>query len=213
MKQTLKIAALAAGVVLLAGCGQKAAQKSPTDTGAKNANTPKMEQKSAASDVISSIADAMKSGKAMKCDYSIKDKDGNETKMSAYVDGKKYKSDFAAAGKITHMVFDGEATYTWTEGEVKGMKMTVACAQDLAKNAPKPASSADQNAPTTPTNPEKTFDNATDVKCEPSSDGDFAVPSDIKFTDQCEMMKNLQKNMPSMPGGVPTGMPAGTPQL
>lgn len=211
--KTLKIAAVAAGVVLLAGCGQKAAQKSSTDAGANNANTPKTEQKSAASDVISSIADAMKSGKAMKCDYSIKDKDGNETKMSAYVDGKKYKSDFAAAGKITHMVFDGDATYSWREGENKGMKMTVACAEDLAKNAPKPASSADQNTPAPNENPDNHFDGATNVSCSPDKNVDFSIPSDVTFTDQCEMMKNLQKNMPTLPSGVPTSMPGGAPQL
>jgi hypothetical protein len=91
------------------------------------------------------------------------------------------------------------------------MKMTTACSEELAAKAPK---SQNDNAPTPPTtDPEKTFDNALDVKCEPNSGGDFTIPSDITFTDQCEMMKNLQKNLPSgtnipnMPKGMPTNIP------
>ena len=57
------------------------------------------------------------------------------------------------------------------------------------------------------------FDGAVDVKCEEVANIDFSIPSDIQFQDQCEMMKQMQKqagqmqkqaeemmkNMPNMP--------------
>lgn len=212
MKQTLKIAAVAAGVLLLAGCGQKAAQKSSTDAGANNA-PPQTEQKNTVSDVITSMKDAMASGKMMRCTYTVADKNGGAITSTMFVDGKKYAGTTTVAGKAQHMIFDGDAMYAWSEGQKTGLKMTTACSQELAANAPKPASSANQNVPTTPTDPEKTFDNVTDVKCEPSSSADFSIPTDVTFSDQCEMMKNLQKNIPNLPSGVPTSMPGGAPQL
>ena len=52
---------------------------------------------------------------------------------------------------------------------------------------------------------EEFFENSTDVSCEPYSGADFSVPSDIVFTDQCEMLKNMLKNIPAganIPKGV-----------
>jgi len=213
--KTIKIAALAAGVLLLAGCGNKAAQKA-TDTGADNTGATKTEEKGTLSDAITSIKDAMASGKAMKCSYTIKNKEGGDIVSTMYVDGKKYAGTTNVAGIVQHMVFDETAMYSWSEGQKTGMKMATACSEELAAKAPK---SQNDNAPTPQsTDPAKTFDNALDVKCEPSTGGDFTVPSDIKFTDQCEMMKNLQKNIPNMtdlPKGMPTNLPDGVtpPQL
>jgi len=206
----IKIAALAAGVLLLAGCGNKAARPA-TDSGADNAGATKTEEKGMLSEAITSIKDAMASGKAMKCSYTIKNKEGGDIVSTMYVDGKKYAGTTNVAGIVQHMIFDETAMYSWSEGQKTGMKMTTACSEELAAKAPK---SQNDNAPTPPTtDPEKTFDNALDVKCEPNSGGDFTIPSDITFTDQCEMMKNLQKNLPSgtnipnMPKGMPTNIP------
>lgn len=213
--KTLKIAAMAAGVLLLAGCGNKIAQNNSADTGANNAGETKTEEKGTLGEAITSIKDAMASGKAMKCSYTINNKEGGDIVSTMYVDGKKYAGTTNVAGTVQHMVFDETAMYSWAEGQKTGMKMTTACTQDLAKNLPK---NTDDAAPAPDPTGEKTFDNALDVKCEPSTGGDFTVPSDIKFTDQCEMMKNLQKNIPNMtdlPKGVPTNLPAGVtpPQL
>lgn len=212
--KTIKIAAMAAGVLLLAGCGNKAAQNA-TDTGA-----PKAEEKSTLSETISSIRDAMSSGKAMQCTYVVKDEKGGEINSAMYVDGKKYAGTTTVAGNVQHIVFDGEVTYFWSEGQKQGMKMTKACSEELAANVPK-GQTDNTPAPAPAADTEKTFDNATDVKCAPNNKADFSVPTDVTFADQCEMLKNMRSsipsgvNVPNMPAGVPTNLPAGVtpPQL
>jgi hypothetical protein len=215
--KTLKIAALAAGVLLLAGCGNKVAQNNSDNTGADNSGASKTEEKGAVGGVISSIKDAMASGKAMQCTYTIKNKEGGDIVSTMYVDGKKYAGTTNVAGTVQHMIFNEEAMYSWSEGQKTGMKMTTACSEELAAKAPK---SQNDNAPTPPaTDSEKTFDNALNVKCEPNSGGDFTVPSDITFADQCEMLKGLQKNMPggvnipNMPAGAAGNVPSVMPQV
>ena len=193
------------------------AQNNATDNSNVN-NAPQAEEKSAVNDAITSIKDAMASGKTMKCVYTIKDPKGqNGMTASTFVDGKKYRTDMAVAGSIQHMIFDSEAMYSWAEGQKTGMKMTTACSQELAKNVPK--TQADNSASTPDPTGEKTFDNATDVKCEAAGNVDFSVPTEVTFTDQCEMMKNVMKNVPSgvkvpnMPSGVPGNLPSSAPQL
>jgi hypothetical protein len=200
----LQMFALAVGVLLLAGCGNKNADK-PTESA--QSQQPGMEnnqiQNQGAGGIVSSIKDAMGLGKEMKCTYKMKI--GNEEMETVtYVNGKKYMGTTMVAGNLTHMLFNEDAMYTWTEGQPQGMKMTTACSEELAKNTPQ---TGDQNlpAPADPTG-EKTFDNAMDVNCEPASGVDFSVPTGVTFTDQCEMMKNVLKNIP---GGanIPKNMP------
>ena len=185
--RTLKIVAMAAGILLLAGCGNKVTQNNSTDAGAG--------KEGAVSNVVNSIKDAMASGKAMKCTYTTKDQSGGEIVSTTFIDGKKYAGTTTAAGNVQHMIFNEEAMYSWGEGQKTGMKMTTACSTELAAKAPK-NQSATAPAPE-PNDPEKTFDNATNVQCEPNSGADFTIPSDVTFTDQCEMMKNVMKNVPS----------------
>lgn len=209
----LQIAAMAAGVLLLTGCGNKVVQNTAEQNSADNVSAPKTEEKSVASDMVTSMKDAMASGKMMKCDYAIKGADGQELTTTSYVNGKKYMTTMAVAGNIQHMIFDETAMYSWTEGQKQGTKMTMACTQELAKNLPK---NTDATAPD-PTG-EKTFNSATNVSCSPANNVDFSLPTDVSFSDQCEMMKNLQKNLsnvtaiPNMPKGVPTNLPTGVPQ-
>lgn len=199
----LKVVALAAGVLLLAGCGNKVAQNNSTDAGAG--------KEGAASGMISSIKDAMASGKAMKCTYTTKDQSGGEIVSTTFIDGKKYVGTTTAAGNVQHMIFNEEAMFSWIDGQKIGTKMTTACSNDLAASAPK---GQDEKAPKIAgSDPEGTFNAATNVKCEPNNDADFTIPSDITFTDQCEMMKNIMRDIssgagaPEMPKGAAPAVP------
>ncbi len=203
----LKIVALAAGVLMLAGCGNKVAQNVTEQNTVDNVSAPKVEEKSPVSDVINSMKDAMLAGKTMKCDYTIKGADGKELTTSSYVNGKKYMTSMAVAGNIQHMIFDETAMYSWTEGQKQGTKMTMACTQELAKNLPPKADAA---VPAPDPTGEKTFASATNVSCTPANNVDFSIPTEVTFSDQCEMMKNLTKNIPK---GMPANLPTSAPQL
>lgn len=192
----IRIAVAAAGVLFLAGCG---CQNKTAPISQESPSAPKTEEKSPVSNVINSIKDAMLSGKTMKCAYSVKGENGSDFTYTTYVSGKKYKNEFSAAGTVQHVIFDGETMYSWAEGQKQGIKMTLACSEELVKNVP----TGSQNAPTADPSGEKTFDNAVNVKCEDASNVDFSVPSDINFADQCEALKNLQNMIPSNLPGMP----------
>ena len=146
----------------------------------------------------------------MRCAYTMKGEKDGEISSTMFIDGKKYSGTTSVAGNVHHMIFDGETMYSWADGQKEGMKMTTACSAELAANAPK---SQNENSPeVTASNPEEIFDSATNVKCELAAAADFSVPSDVTFTDQCEMLKNVMRNIPAganMPKGMPANIPTG----
>lgn len=212
-----KIALVAVGVMLLAGCGNKAVENNSSQ---EQTEASKMETPVQKGGVINSIKDAMGLGETMKCVYTDTI-DGGRHVSEAYVKGNKYKSTNEENGKKMVSLFDGTTMYSWIEGEVKGTKMAINCLEDLPKpESDKVNASDDNNVPEPKEKPEDEFDNAMDVKCEPASGVEFNPPTDITFADQCEMMKNMMKNIPNgaslpknMPQGVPGNIPTGEPQL
>ena len=193
----IKLAALLLGVLVLAGCGNKAVNNS-TGSAVENKNNVGAEK----GGVVSSIKDAMGLGKSMKCAYRFKGEAGDIT-STAYINGKKYKAESNVMGKKQIVIFDETAMYSWAEGEKTGMKMTKVCMAEMEKNIPKAEGGKEPMADSI--TDEEFFENSTDVSCEPYSGADFSVPSDIVFTDQCEMLKNMLKNIPAganIPKGV-----------
>ena len=188
--KTWKITAVVAGILLLAGCGSKPAVE----------NNQIQDQKKSDGGIISSIADAIGSGKAMKCTYIINSGEGEKMTSVSYVKGEKYKSETEMRGDVQYVIFDGETMYSWNKNQRPGTKMEKSCTDELAKNAPQEDTSQTPDA-----SGEKTFENAADVECVPAGNIDFSIPTDITFSDQCEMIKNLMKNVPSVPNmpGVP----------
>lgn len=198
-----KITLVVAGVLVLAGCGNKTAKDSSLEKGAKEA-TSQNEEKGGG--MISSIKDAMKMGKAMKCTYKVGN-GGGGMEMVAYIDGDKYKSEVNVGGKIQHMVFDEKIMYSWSEGEKKGMKMSNDCFADeetenLSKTESENVSDAGVSGEMDP------FEGATDVKCEETNAVDFSLPAGMEFEDQCAIMKGLSN---SLPQGMMEEMPATLP--
>lgn len=198
-----KVILLVAGILLLAGCGNKAVDKS---------SELKAENKSGGSGMISSIKDAMGLGKTMRCTYRIQDQNG-QSEVVTYVDGKKYATEMNIVGNKQRMVYNEEAMYSWQEGQKQGMKMTNDCMKEM--NADMPEDEADEVDMPKELDIENAFDQAMDVKCEEVSSADFSIPANVEFGDQCEMMRNMMKNIPQgagaqngagMPGGIPGGM-------
>ncbi|HAT74411.1 MAG: hypothetical protein US30_C0027G0004 [Candidatus Moranbacteria bacterium GW2011_GWF2_36_839] len=203
----LKIVAMAMGILLLAGCENKPADKAG-EVGKENKSDVTTETKAEKGGVISSIKDAMGLGKEMKCAYKFKGEAGDIT-STAYVNGKKYKAESTVMGKKQIVIFDETAMYSWAEGEKTGMKMTKTCMEEMEKNIPK--TQGGQEPASDSISDEEFFENSTDVSCMPYSGADFSVPKDITFADQCEMLKNIMNN--SMPAGanIPSGV--NIPQL
>jgi hypothetical protein len=133
-----------------------------------------------------------------------------------YVDGEKYATEMNVGGMKQRMVSDGEAMYSWQEGKKQGIKMTNKCMEEM--NADMPEDDEEEMDMPEEFDMETAFDDAMDVECKEFSSADFSVPSDVEFADQCEMMRNMMKNMEDMqkgngmpggaemPGGIPGGM-------
>lgn len=209
---------LATGVLLLAGCGNKNAPVQEQKQAPEGAPSLKVsDNASPQNSVITSIKDAMGIGKTMRCAYKIKNQN-EEMEMVSYVKGENYMTESTIAGNAQKTIFNSDGMYSWSASEKKGTKMTKACMEDLTKNTPKVEDSRpDASEKPDPTG-EKSFDGATDVKCEETTDVNFSVPTDINFVDQCEMMKKMMNNLPTnmpkgMPANVPANIPTNIPQL
>ena len=193
-----KIALVAAGTLILAGCGNQVATNN-NQPGVQTQNTPTADVEKGADNsgggIISSIKDAIASGKAMKCTYTIKTGTTDFT-TTVYINGKNYRTQTQVAGKTENMLFSEDAMYLWAQDQKQGTKITTSCSEELAKNAPK---TDNANVPAPDSSGQKTFDSATNVSCVPDNGGDFTVPADVTFADQCESLKNVMKNIP---GGV-----------
>ncbi len=139
-----------------------------------------------AGSVVSSLKDAIGLGKKMEC--VSKDADG-ETK--AYIDGSKYKSASITKDGTMISVFTGEDFYMWNEKTKEGLVMTKVCTDELNRSVPK-VGGVDNSSINTE------FQTTEDIVAEESIDNcketgsiDFTIPTDVKFIDQCEMMKNI----------------------
>ena len=199
MKKTLLGVVIVGAAFVLSGCGKPVA----TDQNAAQ-NPSSVEQSTSTSgSVISSIKDAMGLGTKMKCEYSM-GTGADAVKSTAYVEGKKYKSTGIFAGITSNIIFDGDVMYIWQEGKTTGMKMTMSCINDL-----KAAMPAGQQTTPSVQSPEDQFKSATNTSCSPNTDSvDFSAPSNITFTDQCEMIKGLQQMKNKIPAGaVPANIP------
>jgi hypothetical protein len=189
----LKMAAVAMGIMLLAGCGNKQNEELNRKT-SKDA----MEQGQPASSadkggVVSSIKDAMGLGKTMRCTYRDKGENGG-MEMISYVNGKSYMSETTVAGNLQKTVFNEDGMYSWSPSTKQGTKMTKACMEELEKSAPKEKENGSGAPQALDPTREDAFENAVDVKCE-EVEADFTVPKDVNFVDQCEMMKKMMGNM------------------
>lgn len=150
--------------------------------------------------LLGNALEAFKSGKKMKC--SVRAADGSETSFSS--EGKKFKSVAMVNGSRYATIFDGTTYYSWDDKTKQGVKFTEACMKDFtetfAKNAPKDSPIQSNPADT----PENVLKDTANTSCELVATIDFSVPSDIKFLDQCETMKQTQELLKNMKGaGVP----------
>ncbi len=186
MKKIFSLFAVIVATLVFSGCGsQKAVETSPQ-------KEAPVEVKKESSDVISSIKDAMGLGKKMKCTYAVGTGEA-KFESTAYIEGSKYKSSSIIAGKTAYASFDGEVMYSWMEGSKTGTKMTMACINEL-KNSLPPGKEGE--GPQGVKAPEDQFKDAVNTSCVPAVEAvDFTLPSEITFTDQCEVLRKTLDSM------------------
>ncbi len=195
---------LVAGVITLSGCGEKVTKLKEV----KNDVTSKVESgKQIVEDskgMIGNLKDAMKKGVAMKCEDASSD-------WVTYINGTKMRSEGMEDGKKQVVLVTDGTTYTWDANTKTGFKMDKKCLEDFQKDMgfgqddmPK-----QQYEKGFTIEELETKEESGGLKCTPSTEADFSVPSDVKFEDQCkilkeqmnkyeEQMKNMKNKIPSM---------------
>lgn len=198
MKKTLLGVVIVGAAFVLSGCGKTAVTNQDVAQNSQGA-TP-------AGSVVNSIKDAMGLGKKMECVYTTQI-NGKEIKSTMQIDGKNFKSFSEIDGRKMYSVMKDEVSYTWGDGIPMASKLSMSCIKDLPKpEGEKSVSEAVQD-------PEKAFDGATNVVCNPIASVDISVPSNIQFQDMCEMMKGMldaTKNI-KVPAGA--NVPANIPNM
>ncbi len=198
-------------ITILSGCQKKnennveniiSTEKMQTiqSTEKKDNNTEKSNNEKLTNDTdkttLGKIKTAITSGKKMECTYNTKE-DGKFIKMKTYFDGKKYKNEIEFNGEKAYSVFDGQNSYSWAENSAEGTKINMDCLKEFETITS--IETTDENENDTDKNDvSEMFDGAMDLNCHNIKTIDFSIPNDIKFIDQCEMLKkqrDLIKNM------------------
>jgi hypothetical protein len=129
------------------------------------------------------IASLLGSGRNVMCKMSFSDENGS-TSGTSYIAGQRVRSDFTVTtsdGQTTNgsMIYDGEYSYIWNEGEGKGTKFKI----DMSQQE-EPETNGDQAG-------SMDLDQEVDLDCSAWSvdSSKFTPPSDIEFTDFSSMMQ------------------------
>lgn len=199
MKKTPLLLSIILMVFILSGCSGKNKETVGNNNLDTNGVVQQVEENVAnknaemeEGNILNKLKNSLSSGKKMKCVYKI-ESEGNATEIISYMQGEKYRSEIAMGAIKTKSIFDGDTMYSWVEGQKQGMKMTMDCMESLGNESNTPE---DKNGEILPKEGDEFVESLKDAKnlsCEDAGDIDFSVPSDVEFTDQCEMLKSQQE--------------------
>lgn len=141
-----------------------------TQTATENQNTS----------MFSSFKDLLSKNTSVECNYT--DEQGRQTK--SYIKNGSVRVDMVAANPQDggSVILKDKTMYVWG-GEKEGFMMTISDIEDLQKNVPTGALSAQSNIAE---NIEKYKESCKEASVD---DSHFVVPTDIKFTDMSQILK------------------------
>lgn len=143
---------------------------------------------------VGGLKDAMKRGVTMKCVT-----DSADGHWVIYTNGKNTRTEGVTTdGHEMVILAKDKVVYTWDKKTKKGQKIDKGCMDDFQKSMGMDTSEMMKE--------EDDFDDFTpekmeikekegSLKCTPSTKADFSVPSDVEFTDQCEMLKSQMSGL------------------
>lgn len=170
------------GALLILGVGGYFMTQQSTNSAL---NSKKVEETSS----FTSIQDALSKSLSLQCTFT--DEDGKKTKT--YIKSGAVRTDFtgAKAEDSGSMIMKDKKLYTWTNDKKKGFMMTVPEVTPGQTNIPGSAT-GDANRSQQATDVLTALDKFKD-SCKPATVADslFTPPSEIKFTDFSNMMKQF----------------------
>jgi len=178
MKKTFLVLVLA--TLTLSACGAKNEDKSGSTT--ENSETGMVQKNES-----KSLKELLGLGKAQKCTYEFTDGE-QKMKGEVWVDGKNFRQSTEISNDEGTMkvyaISKGDYFYSWGDTmKGSGIKMKIEPTEGAENSATKEGRAEQIN-----------LDDKYNYNCSPATlnEGDFALPTDVKFTDLSEGMKNLQ---------------------
>lgn len=171
--------------LLLAGCTKAASSPSQP--------SPSPEAQSAVSNqnqVTGSIKDLMNMGKDMHCTWEV-EVDQGKTKGEIYVSGNQYRANMnvqSSQGKMnSYSISDGTWMYQWGDMTPQGTKINLDQFKNMAPDTQNKQPAEAQNA-------YQSLNKKYSYKCDSwqVDQTQFKIPSDVKFVDLGETMKQIQ---------------------
>lgn len=180
-------------VFTLAGCGKKEENSKMKNDMAIEGDYNQNEQGDVEvmeNGVLANLKNSLSAGKKIKCSYQINDKDETMGVVETYIQGDKYKTESTIDGIKNISIFDGDIVYSWIDGQKMGTKMSMDCINNLNGNK-------EEIKENIPVEDEEGFVNSlgetNNLECGEAGDIDFDLPSEIEFSDQCEILKSQQQ--------------------
>jgi len=201
--KSFALVGLMAGVVMLSGCGEKVTQLKDMkdDVTSKVESGKKMVDEGKG--MMGGLKDAMKNGVAMKCESKGDD-------WVTYTNGKEMRGEGTEDGASQAMLVTSGVTYTWNTTTKTGFKIDKKCLENFQKdmNAAQGNISEQQYEKDFSFEDLEAEEEAGGIKCSPTTEADFSVPTDVKFEDQCKMMKaqmgEYEEQMKKMQNEIPS---------
>lgn len=179
MKKVIAMSLVLLGVVFLAGCGQQPVSQSQPTTPAPVAQAPMQPvatQPANNSTEFKTLREVVNTNKSYVCSYIVHDLN-QYVPEEITIHGLKYHFIVKMNSDVSHIVYDGNTVYSWSEKTGKGFFMDKDCLAGRGKKL------ENFSFPT--------YDDVLrpDTKCKISEKEDFSKPiGQIYFTNGCSEM-------------------------
>jgi major membrane immunogen (membrane-anchored lipoprotein) len=175
-------------IVAVGGVFFLKSSKAPATSQTKSTNT-QTAKPTAGNATSDSILSLISGGKTVNCSITYPDNKGTG---NIYVSDKKFAGDFTTkdtSGKETagHMISDGTFMYIWSAAMPTGIKVNLENTKNMAQNSAV-SRSFDVNQ-------------KVGLNCSPwlTDNSKFTVPTNIKFQDMSELLKQFQPQVTTAP--------------
>lgn len=151
-----------------------------------NEEVKKEEMRQENDDTGNQVAQA---GIAKKCSYSF-EQENEQHNVFVLVDGEKFKLISKVAEETEFSLFDGEAFFSWADGDKQGMKMSSNCSEEMGTSeGEKEDPDGDWDIDSFRSVDEILNQENVEMVCESTDEVEIRLPTEIEFVDQCELLR------------------------
>lgn len=140
--------------------------------------------------IVGGLKNILNGGASLKCE--------SEDGWVTYTNGSSFRSEGITEGKKQVVLMNDGVMYTWNpETMSDGLKMSKNCLSEIQKNLNLPEEQGIEVFDDFSVESMEEDVKSGKINCKPSTEGEFKVPTNVQFVDQCEIMKEQMNGMKS----------------